>query len=109
MNTDLEIEQSSGNVYSDLGFPDADEMLIKAQLTAKIIEILAARNWTQQEASKVLRIPQPKLSRILRGQFRGVSQAKLMTCLTRLGLNMQIIISSEQLSSSVGQIQVLSN
>ena len=82
---DAEIEQSSGNVYADLGFPDAAEMLVKAQLVAKISEILTARQWTQQQASKVLAIPQPKLSKMLRGQFRGISEAKMLDCLTRLG------------------------
>jgi predicted XRE-type DNA-binding protein len=104
----VEIEPSSGNVYADLGFPDAAEMLVKAQLVAKISEILAAREWTQQQASKVLGIPQPKLSKMLRGQFRGISEAKMLDCLTKLGRDIRIVIGSEQRTISTGRIEVVS-
>ena len=102
---EIEIEQSTGSVYSDLGFPDAAEMLVKAQLTTRIGEILATRKWTQQEASKVLGIPQPKLSRMLRGQFRGISETKMIECLTRLGCNIQIVIGQET-ETPVGRVEV---
>jgi predicted XRE-type DNA-binding protein len=104
----IEIEQSSGNVFADLGFQDAGEMLVKAQLVSAISEILRARKWTQQHASKVLGIPQPKLSKMLRGQFRGISEAKMMDCLTRLGRNIRILITAENPSSQVGRVEVQS-
>jgi len=89
----IEFEQGTGNVYADLGREDAAEMLVKAQLASKIGEIIKARRWTQQEASSVLGIPQPKLSNMLRGQFRGISEAKMLNCLTRLGRDVQIVVS----------------
>jgi len=58
----IEIERGTTNVYADLGLPDAEEMLVKAKLAAKIGEILAARGWTQQKAGQILGIPQPKLA-----------------------------------------------
>jgi predicted XRE-type DNA-binding protein len=106
--TEIGIERSSGNVYADLGFPDAAEMLVKAQLVAKISEILASRKWTQQKASKVLGIPQPKLSKMLRGQFHGISQTKMLECLTRLGRDIQILISPEKSASPMGRVEVVS-
>ena len=106
--SEIAIEPGSGNVYSDLGFSDAEEMLVKAQLTARISEILAERGWTQQHAGKVLGIPQPKLSKMLRGQFRGISEAKMLDCLTRLGHNIQIVISAYPEPASSGRIQVVS-
>jgi predicted XRE-type DNA-binding protein len=106
--TAIGIERSSGNVYADLGFPDAAEMLVKAQLVAKIGEILASRKWTQQHASKVLGIPQPKLSKMLRGRFRGISEAKMLDSLTKLGRDIQIVIGSEQRTISTGRIEVVS-
>lgn len=75
MNT-IEVERSSGNVYADLGFHNAPEMLGKAQLVAKIGEILTTRKWTLQYASKVLGISQPKLSNLLRGRFRASAKRK---------------------------------
>jgi predicted XRE-type DNA-binding protein len=104
----IEIERGSTNVYADLGLADAEEMLVKAKLAAKISEILDARGWTQQQAGQVLGIPQPKLSKMLRGQFRGISEAKMLDCLTRLGRDIQIVIGSERRSSSTGRVEVVS-
>jgi predicted XRE-type DNA-binding protein len=103
----IEIERGTTNVYADLGLPDAEEMLVKAKLAAKIAEILAARDWTQQQAGLILGIPQPKLSKMLRGQFRGISEAKMLDCLTRLGRDIQIVIGSERRSPSTGRVEVV--
>lgn len=78
------IYEGSGNVYRDLGYPDADEMLVKAQLVAKISEIIRSQEPTQVEAARILGVTQPKLSSLLRGQFRGISERKLFECLINL-------------------------
>ncbi|MGD0630120.1 MAG: helix-turn-helix transcriptional regulator [Terracidiphilus sp.] len=87
--------EESTNVYAQLGFPDAEEMLVKAQLVQKIAEILCARGWNQQQAAKVLGLTQPKLSKMLRGQFRGISEIKMMDCLIRLGRAVKIVVGPE--------------
>ena len=79
------IERGSGNVYQDLGLPNAGEMQVKATLAAKIGEIIKHRHLTQVEASEVLGISQTRLLRILLGQFRDVSEAKLRDCLKKFG------------------------
>lgn len=89
-----EYEIGSANVYADLGMPAPGEMLVKAQLVSKIAALLAERGLTQAKAAVVLGIPQPKLSKMLRGQFRGFSERKLMDCLTRLGQNVNIVVRS---------------
>ena len=83
------------SVYEQLGFPDAKEMLVKAQLVSKIVETLRKRGWTQQYAAQVLGLSQPKLSRMLRGQFRGISEMKMMDCLVRLGRTVRIVVGPE--------------
>jgi predicted XRE-type DNA-binding protein len=83
------------NVYAQLGFPDAEEMLVKAQLVSQIAEILRERAWSQQQAAKVLGLTQPKLSKMLRGQFRGISEMKMMDCLLRLGRAVKIVVGPE--------------
>ena len=83
------------NIYADLGFKDAGEMLVKAQLVVKIAEILRQRGWSQQQAAKVLGLTQPKLSKMLRGQFRGISEMKMMDCLVRLGRTVKIVVGPE--------------
>ncbi|MDR0997210.1 MAG: helix-turn-helix domain-containing protein, partial [Zoogloeaceae bacterium] len=72
------IHEGSDNVYADLGLPEADEMLLKAQLVDKIHDILRDKGWTQRQAAEVLGVSQPKLSKMLRGQFRGISEAKML-------------------------------
>jgi predicted XRE-type DNA-binding protein len=103
----IEIEESSGNVYADLGMVDADEMVVKAQLATKIGEIIKGRRWSQQQAADVLGIPQPKLSKMLRGQFRGISEAKMLDCLVRLGRNVQIVVGPARRAASSGRVAVV--
>lgn len=87
--------EESMNVYEQLDFPDAKEMLVKAQLVTQIAEILRERGWSQQQAAKVLGLTQPKLSKMLRGQFRGISEMKMMDCLVRLGRTVKIVVGPE--------------
>lgn len=103
----LEIHEGSGNVYRDLGFPDAEEMLVKAQLVSKIREIIRSKGLTQVEAAKILGLPQPKLSGILRGQFRGVSERKLIDCLTSLGRDVEIVVKDAPRRRAVGKLTVV--
>lgn len=103
----IEIEQSTGNVYTDLGIADADEMIVKAQLATKIGEIIKDRKWSQQQAADVLRITQPKLSKMLRGQFRGISETKMLDCLARLGRDVQIVVGPARRSASAGSVAVV--
>jgi predicted XRE-type DNA-binding protein len=105
--TAANIEASSGNVYADLGLPDADEMLIKSQLAGKIGEIIRTRKWTQQEAAEVLGMTQPKLSRMLRGQFHGISKSKLLDYLAKLGRDVKIVVSPARRSRKPGRVEVV--
>ncbi|MBW5818879.1 MULTISPECIES: helix-turn-helix domain-containing protein [Yersinia] len=90
MSHDIEI--SSGNVYADLGKDNAEETQVKAQLATTIGNIIKSRRLTQEQAAKLLGMTQPKLSNMLRGQFRGISEAKMLECLTRLGRDVQIVV-----------------
>jgi len=103
----IEIEESSGNVYLDLGMNDAEEMLIKAQLATKISEIIKTRKWTQKRAADILGLTQPKLSKMLRGQFRGISEAKMLDCLTRLGRDVQIVVGPARRTNYSGHVAVV--
>lgn len=102
-----EIEESSGNVYADLQTPDAEAMYVKARLASKIGDILRHRHLTQQQAAEVLGIPQPKLSGLLRGQFRGISEAKMMECLNRLGRDVEIVVHKAPGRQAQGHTQVV--
>lgn len=90
--TDIAIETGSGDVYADLGMADAQEMLVQAKLASKIVEIIGCQNLTQQQAAELLTMPQPKVSMMLRGQFRGISESKMLNCLARLGRDIDIVL-----------------
>src|SRR5437879_12004243 len=80
----IPVEQGSGNVYADLSYADSEDMLVKAQLVIKIADIIRQRGLTQERAATLLGLTQPKISRLLKGQFRGISERRLLHCLTRL-------------------------
>jgi predicted XRE-type DNA-binding protein len=101
------IVKGSMNVYADLGMADADEMLVKAQLATKIAEIIKLRKLTQMQASTLLGISQPKLSNMLRGRFRGISETKMLECLTLLGRDVQIVIRPATRTRRSGHVSVL--
>lgn len=87
-------EITTGNIYAALGFEDAEEMAVKADLAAAIASIIKKKGYTQAEAAKRVGLPQPKLSGLLRGQFRGISETKMIEVLNALGRNVQIIVST---------------
>ena len=103
----VKVEVGSGNVYADLGHTDAVEMLIKAQLVSKIGEIIKRKGFTQTQAAKLLGMPQPKLSNLLRGQFRGFSERRLMDCLTKLGRDVQIVVKTPPRSRRDGRLSIV--
>lgn len=104
----MEFERGTTNVYADLGFADADEMLVKAQLATKIGEIIKRRRLTQVAAAEIVGMPQPKLSGLLRGQFRGISETKMLNCLTRLGRDVKIVVGPARRGVDLGHIEVSS-
>jgi predicted XRE-type DNA-binding protein len=100
----IPVEESSGNVYADLGYKDSESMLVKAQLVAKIAELVQRRALTQTRAAEILGLTQPKVSALLKGQFRGVSEHRLLECLTRLGRDVHIVIKPAPRSRSNGRL-----
>jgi predicted XRE-type DNA-binding protein len=78
-------QRRSVNVYADLGYKSADEMLVKARLITTIAEILVKRGGTQAKAAALLGVPPSKLSKMLRGQFCSFSERKLMGFLSVYG------------------------
>lgn len=86
----VEAQRSSGNVYADLGLPDADKLKIKTGLVIEIRKAMRALGLNQQMAAKRMGIPQPKVSGMMRGDFTNLSERKLMDCLNRLGYDIEI-------------------
>jgi predicted XRE-type DNA-binding protein len=86
------VEPSSGNVFADLGFPNPEEELAKADLAIRIGQLLTERKLTQKQAAALLGIDQPKVSALLRGKLDGFSTERLLRCINRLGHDVDIVI-----------------
>lgn len=98
----VEVETSSGNVFADLGLPDADKLKIKSGLVIEITRAVRKLGLTQEEAGRRMGIPQPKVSALLRGDFVNLSERKLMDCLNRLGYDIEITVKPA--AESVGHL-----
>ena len=99
-----EVKRSSGNVYADLGLPDAERLKIKTGLVVEIRKAMRRLSLTQQEAGKRMGITQPKVSDMMRGDFSNLSERKLMDCLNRLGYDIEIKVKPT--SEPVGHLML---
>ena len=86
----IEVEMGSGNVFADLGLPDAEKLKIKSGLVIEITRAMRRLNLTQKAAAEKMGVPQPKVSAMLHGDFSNLSERKLMDCLNRLGYDIEI-------------------
>ncbi|MGA1982944.1 MAG: helix-turn-helix transcriptional regulator [Acidobacteriaceae bacterium] len=99
--------ESSGNVFADLGFADAEEMLAKAELAQKIGTILQKKRLTQVQAAEILGVDQPKVSALLCGRLSRFSIEKLMQFLLLLGKDVSITIKPRRGSRSASRVRGL--
>jgi predicted XRE-type DNA-binding protein len=90
---EIEVFEGSGNIFADLGLPDADELYAKATLSIIIGRMIRDRGLTQAEAAKLLGTTQPKVSDLIRGRLTGFSLERLFRYLNALGLRVRIQVS----------------
>ncbi len=102
---DTRIIESTGNVFADLGLENADELLAKAEMVRQISAIIKARRLTQIQAGKLLGLPQPGVSRLLRGQLEGFSTERLLRFLTSLNCDVDVVVRRRR-ASTPGQLRV---
>ncbi len=100
--------RTSGNVFEDLRVDEPAEALAKSELAALIARALRTRGLTQAAAAKLLGIDQPKVSELLRGRLTRFSTERLITLLTRLGRDIEIVVREPRSASATpaGRIQV---
>ena len=88
----ITVEESSGNIFADLGFPHPEREELKARLTLQIYRLIKGRGLTQAQAGEVLGIKQPHVSGLMRGQSGTYSVERLMEFLTALGQDVEITV-----------------
>lgn len=106
MKKKIGYETGSGNVFADIGLPNAEEHFLKAQLVFKIDGLLNKRGLKQIEAAKLLGVKQPDISRMLRGDFRQFSVERLMRFLVALGQDVEIVVMPHQSRTTTAQLRV---
>jgi predicted XRE-type DNA-binding protein len=104
---DERVEPSSGNVFADLGFADAEAHLLKAEITSQITQLIEKKGWTQSQAAERMSLDQPKVSRLLRGHFSGFSVDRLFAILNRLGHSVEVRISAKERAPEKSHTRVL--
>lgn len=107
MSEEIQVHASSGNVFADLGLPNPDELLVKAQLAYQISELISARQLTQSEAAELLGIDQPKVSALIRGKLSGFSTERLFRFLNALGSNVEIRVVANSKPNVQAQTHVI--
>lgn len=92
-------EESSGNVFADLGIENPEEALAKSELARQIAKLLKKKKLTQRQATEILGIDQPKISALIRGRLRSFSLERLIRFLNELGQDVSIMISPSKSKS----------
>jgi predicted XRE-type DNA-binding protein len=102
----IKVEVGSGNVFADLGFPDAKERKLKVQLAVEVNRILRERQLSQDRTAKLLGIRQPHVSELARYRLDRFSVERLMDFLTRLGKEVQIRIGPRRAGRTRSAVEV---
>ena len=89
----IEHEEGSGNVFADLGLPDADERLARSKLGFHVYKLLADKGLTQREIAALLGVKQPEVSHLMNGHFNRFTTDKLLGFLKCLDCKVTIQIS----------------
>ena len=105
MKQRLQVE-SSGKVFADLNLPKADDLLVKAELVAKIMQETERRRLTQSQAAALLGIDQPKISALKQGRLSGFSIERLLRFLLLLGRDVEIAVKEKPKSRLIARLRV---
>jgi transcriptional regulator, XRE family len=101
----IKITASTGNVFEDLGFTNAETMLLKAELSRKISSIIQHKHLSQVQAANLLGVDQPKISALMKGKLSGFSVERLFRFLTILGRDVRILIKPKSRKRLHGRVE----
>lgn len=104
MTRKAKVEMSSGNIFADLGLPDAETHFLKAQIVSEIYRLSHERKLTQTLAGERMGISQPEVSRLFKGNFREYSVDRLMGFLTAFDRDIEIVVKPHKKTGKGGRI-----
>lgn len=102
--SDLEVHEGAGNIFAELGLPDAETHFLKAQLVAELYRMTNELGLSQVKAGEVMGISQPEVSRMFKGNFREYSVERLMGFLTAFNNDVEIVVRPRR-AKSPGEIR----
>lgn len=105
MSEELLVQESSGNVFQDIGLKNPEIYQAKAEIARQIGKLIEARGLSQQKAAEILGVDQPKVSALLHGRLSGFSYERLLKFLMRLNCEIQIVIKPR--STALGRLSVV--
>jgi predicted XRE-type DNA-binding protein len=106
MSDDINVTASGGNIFADLGLPNADEELAKVDLAFEIREVIEERGLTQAEAAVIMGVDQPKVSAVVRLKLDGFSMDRLYRFLNALGRDVEIVVSPKPKGRKAAKLSV---
>lgn len=107
MTEPIGVEESSGNVFADLGVPEPAQALAKAQLASRICDVIEERSLTQTQAAAILGVGQPKVSALMNGNLDGFSSDRLFRFLNALGQEVEIVVRPNSQSEEQATTRVI--
>lgn len=107
MSTKEKVHRGSGNVFADIGTEYPERVVARAQIMFRIAEIIKERGLTQQKTSKLLGIPQSKVSCLMNGKLSMFSLDHLFELLNALGRDVEIIIKPKTKKEKTATTHVL--
>ena len=104
----IEFEDSSGNVFADIGFDTstADRLTHKAELVSVLYKYQQERNLSQVAFSRLVGIPQPRLSKLYGGKLAGMSTDKLLEAIAKLGGHVTIKVEPHPAAAEAGRVEM---
>ena len=105
MSEQTEYSVGSGNVFADLDYANAEEVLLKARLAREISAVIREKHLTQAAAGGMLGLDQPKVSALVRGRLAGFSVARVLRCLTVPERDVTIVVGGKERER--GQVELV--
>lgn len=103
---EFKVTRSSGNVFADMGLPDADDALAKAKVAYVINSLIKERKLTQAKAGEILGLDQANVSRLMCGRLTGFSLDRLFRFLTALGMDVEVTVKPKPNTRARGEMMV---
>ena len=107
MTRGIKVERSSGNVFADLGLRDAEVAMARAEIAARVCDVIDSRGLTQAQAAALLQVDQPTVCHLMRGRLKRFSTDRLFRFLRTLDQDIEIVIHPKPARRRNARIRVI--